>query len=99
MEEENERNVLVGAKAIARFLNRSIPTVMRLELQEELPIYLVGGIWEGDRGDLYDWIECKKKGEPYERMEKNAEPTQAELTKEEKRARKEEINAILEEKV
>ena len=61
---------LKGAKEIAKSLGRSTGTIMRMQREEELPIYLVGGIWEASEKDLEDWKEHRRMGKTYERKDK-----------------------------
>jgi len=88
MDEENE---LIGANAIAKAVGRSHREIIHLQLYENLPMYLQGGIWKLSKEKLKDWQGCRDRGEFYE-IEKEEEPT-----KKTDRERKEEINEQLEE--
>lgn len=67
MEEEEVQTVIKGANQIAKSVGRSIPTIIKMKHTHNLPMYLMGGIWEMELADFEDWKECQKNEEFYEK--------------------------------
>lgn len=89
---EDERKLVVGANQIARIVNRSLREIVNLKLYENLPMFLVQGIWKAYADDLERWrVNRDNGGGIFEWEEPSEAPEKTE------KERKEEINKKLEE--
>ncbi|MCK9172020.1 MAG: hypothetical protein RBR03_09020 [Desulfuromonas thiophila] len=52
---KRSEKILNGMKEISAFLGRSIPTVLKLHRDYDMPIKKVEGIWVAHRDNLEDW--------------------------------------------